>query len=194
MSRYILAFFLFSGISNIAIRRLGSVEIKSHQLLVDGFRSELRRRLKSIIGDKIKPQRASISPNIVASLLLQSSELAKLQKTFLFTCENIGINGIEMWRTNIEDVLCSFLKDQKLQLEQLQQVAPTAISSAPSLKSDIIAQTIRALLAMTDPRSDKKDESQRSIYCDLQDNCLRPPPTRVAQSGWEEVGVFTCIL
>lgn len=104
------------------------------------------------MGDKLKAQRASTSPNIIASLLSQSSELASLQKTFLFTCEHVGINGIEMWRSDIVDVLRSFLKAQKLQIEQGQQLTPIDSSAVPSLKSDIIAQTIRALVSMTDPR------------------------------------------
>ncbi len=97
------------GISNMAIRRLGCVEINSRQLLVDGFQVELRRKLQSILlGDATK------EANVIAAIGLQSNQLASLQRGFYYVCEHIAINGVRMWEAELSSVLQAAIEAQKV--------------------------------------------------------------------------------
>ncbi|KAH7717069.1 WASH complex [Aphelenchoides avenae] len=134
---------LAMGISNMAIGRLGSVEIRPTELLSDGFREELYGRLRRILD--------ITEVNLLRRLAVQTRQLQAFREAFLFVCGHIGINGAVLWQSQIERLLEAEIQAEKSRLRA--KVASASASQQRSTqKMQVIGEVNDALVSLTNPR------------------------------------------
>lgn len=92
----------------MGIKKLGSVEISPKDLLLDGFRKELKVKLSTILETE---QPASVS--ILKFLNAQILKMNSFREAFVFVCEHLGINGVQLWQSQLQSVMNIALEMEK---------------------------------------------------------------------------------
>ncbi|CAD5206799.1 unnamed protein product [Bursaphelenchus okinawaensis] len=127
------------GISNMCLNKLGPVKIKPEDMLYDGLRKELRQKLQSMMKAVVP------SSSFFTVIKQQREEISKLRKAFLFVCQQIGINGVQVWQTEIAQITVESLNSAfaKLGSEKLSMPLKTTTFDAFVIK----------MLQSTNPRA-----------------------------------------
>lgn len=96
----------------MCINRLGSVEISPKKLLLDGFRRELKAKLVAIL-EMAQPTNISL----LKFLNAQTQKMTSFREAFVFVCEHLGINGIQLWQSQLQSVMNVALEIEKSHLK-----------------------------------------------------------------------------
>ncbi|CAJ0956773.1 unnamed protein product, partial [Mesorhabditis belari] len=85
------------GISRMALTKVGTLEVRPRELLLEGIRAELRLRLPEVMNCK--------ENNLKTFLDSLTKTLHSLHSSFLYLCEHIDVAGHEMWRQELANCL-----------------------------------------------------------------------------------------
>ncbi|KAI6217919.1 WASH complex subunit strumpellin [Aphelenchoides besseyi] len=131
------------GISNMCMNRLGPVEIKPSELLFDGLKHELRLKFKFILSAPMS------EPNYLQALEANQQKLKKFRQAFVFVCEHVGINGITLWYSQLNDVVCELLEREHVKFEKDELPVP----SKRDKPTNLLSHFIDVMLRQTNPKN-----------------------------------------
>ncbi|CAD6196484.1 unnamed protein product [Caenorhabditis auriculariae] len=96
------------GISRMALKKVGTVDVNPKELLEEGIRRELANELPDLL--KIAEKDPSLSEIITKS----EEKLRCLHTAFIYTCEHMDVNGHEIWRDELRQ-LCVVVAEERIE-------------------------------------------------------------------------------
>ncbi|VDM57935.1 unnamed protein product [Angiostrongylus costaricensis] len=117
------------GISRMALRKVGIVNVNPKELLEEGIRRELASELPLLLT-------VSDMPSSLEDLLKKLSDtLHSFHRAFIYMCGHVDINGYDMWRAEVDCILMQMTTDvmEKRRIANTTQTGSSGVNSTQAL-------------------------------------------------------------